>query len=129
MTRRAWLWFAFAGVSFAQNWPQFRGEHAAGIADGQNLPLDWNTIWKTPIPGLGHSSPIVWADRIFVTTAISSDEHSVFEPVLKGARNFRTDLASHQWRVYCLDRKTGKILWERLASEGVPKIHRHPHNS
>lgn len=120
---------AFAAVGFAQNWPQFRGEHAAGVADSQNLPGDWNVAWKTEIPGLGHSSPIVWGDRVFLTTAISSDKDFLFESVLNGKVDMRTDAASQQWRVFCLDRKSGKILWERLASEGVPNIHRHPHNS
>ena len=123
------IWLALAGVSFAQNWPQFRGEHAAGVADGQHLPSSWNTAWSTGIPGLGHSSPIVWDDRVFVTTAISSDKNSLFEPAAKGPVDLRTDASSHQWHVYCLDRKTGKILWDRLAYEGVPTIHRHPHNS
>jgi outer membrane protein assembly factor BamB len=120
---------AFAAVGFGQNWPQFRGERAAGVADSQNLPADWNVAWKTEIPGLGHSSTIVWGDRVFLTTAISSDKDFLFESVLKGAVDMRTDAASQQWRVLCLDRKSGKIRWKRLASEGVPNIHRHPHNS
>jgi hypothetical protein len=99
------------------------------VADGQNLPRDWNVAWKTEIPGLGHSSTIVWGDRVFLTTAISSDKDFLFESVLKGAVDMRTDAASQQWQVFSLDRKSGKILWERLASEGVPSIHRHPHNS
>jgi outer membrane protein assembly factor BamB len=127
--RHAVLTAAFAVAAFAQNWPQFRGEKAAGVADGQNLPSDWNIVWKTEIPGLGHSSTIVWGDRVFLTTAISSDKNFLFEAVAKGPVDMRTDAASQQWRVYCLDRKSGKILWERLASEGVPDIHRHPHNS
>jgi outer membrane protein assembly factor BamB len=126
---RAVLLVAFAIASSAQNWPQFRGDHAAGVADGQNLPEDWNVAWKTPIPGLGHSSPIVWGDFVFLTTAVSSDKNSIFEPVLKGPVDMRTDPSSQQWWTYCLDRRAGKILWQRLAYEGVPNIHRHPHNS
>jgi outer membrane protein assembly factor BamB len=127
--KRALLAAAFAVAGIAQNWPQFRGEKAAGVADGQSLPADWNVAWKTQIPGLGHSSTIVWGDRIFLTTAVSSDTDFLFESVLKGAIDMRTDAASQQWRVFCLDRKSGKILWDRLASDGVPNIHRHPHNS
>ena len=126
---RALLCLAAAAVASAQNWPQFRGTRNTGIADGQNLPLTWTTAWQTPIPGLGHSSPIVWGDRVFLTTAISSNPDSVFEPVAKGPVDMRTDEAPHQWHVYCLDRKTGTILWDRLAFEGAPRIHRHPHNS
>ncbi len=120
---------AIVSVGFAQNWPQFRGERATGVADGQNLAAEWRIGWKTPIAGLGHSSPILWGDRVFVTTAISADKDFLFEPVAKGPVDMRTDAASQQWKVYCLDRKSGKILWERLAFEGVPDIHRHPHNS
>src|SRR5438132_12953273 len=90
---------AITALAFAQNWPQFRGDHASGIADSQNLPLEWTTQWKTPIPGLAHSSPIIWADRIFLTTAISADQNSIFEPIAKGPVDYRTDLASHQCRV------------------------------
>jgi hypothetical protein len=62
------------------NWPSFRGPDGTGVADGQHPPLTWNTKtgegvrWKTPIPGLGHSCPVVWGDRVFVTTAISSGQ-------------------------------------------------------
>ena len=58
------------------HWPSFRGHNAAGIAEGYPTPLEWDVVsgkgilWKTPIPGLGHSSPAVWGDLIFVTTAV-----------------------------------------------------------
>jgi outer membrane protein assembly factor BamB len=119
----------------AQNWPQFRGPQGLGVADDQHPPLSWDletgrgVAWKTPVPGLGHSSPVIWGDLLFVTSAISSDPNSVFEPVLKGEQDFRSDKARHQWRVYALDRRTGKVVWDRLAYEGIPAIPRHPHNS
>jgi len=128
-------WIAAGSVLFAQTWPQFRGPQGSGVADDQRPPVSWDiesgrgVVWKTSIPGLGHSSPVIWGDRLFVTTAVSSDPNSVFEPVLKGAQDFRSDTAKHQWRLYALDRLTGKIAWDRLAYEGVPRIPRHPHNS
>src|SRR5205807_112885 len=67
------------------NWPSFRGAHAAGVADGQHPPRSWdaakktNLRWETAIPGLGHSCPTIWGDRIFVTTAIG-DPKAVFKP-------------------------------------------------
>ncbi len=121
-----------AAAGFAQNWPSFRGPSASGVADGQNLPLRWdaekaqNILWKTPIPGLAHSSPVVWGDRVFVTTAISSDPNSVFRPGLYGAGEPAADVSPHSFRVYCLDKRTGKILWERVAHEGAPRTKRHP---
>ena len=128
-------WIVAGAGLVAQQWAQFRGPQGSGVADDQHPPVSWNVesgrgvVWKTPIPGLGHSSPVVWGDRLFLTSAISSDPKTVFEPVLKGEQDFRTDTARHQWRVYALDRATGKIVWDRLACEGVPKIPRHPHNS
>jgi outer membrane protein assembly factor BamB len=120
-----------AAVTAPQNWPSFRGPHASGVADGQQPPTRWDVekgstrLWKTPIPGLGHSSPVVWGDRVFVTTAVSSDPTSEFKPGLYGAGTPAKDVSKHSWRVYCLDKGTGKVLWERTACEGVPKLKRH----
>src|SRR5688572_14447134 len=76
------LLLAAAAFAAAQNWPSFRGSGASGVAEGQQLPLSWdvkqgtNIVWKTAIPGLAHSSPVVWGDRIFVTTAVSSQPNA-----------------------------------------------------
>jgi outer membrane protein assembly factor BamB len=113
------------------HWPSFRGEHAAGIAEGQNLPDSWdgekavNIKWKTRIPGLAHSSPIVWRDRLFVTTAISSLGDGSFRHGLYGDGDASEDKSVHQWKVYALDKNRGKILWEQTAYEGVPAEKRH----
>lgn len=113
------------------NWPSFRGPHASGVADGQNLPEQWDgekgtgIKWKTRIPGLAHSSPVVWGNRVFVTTAISSKGSASFKPGLYGAGDASDDKSAHQWKVYCLDKQTGKILWQQLAYEGVPLEKRH----
>lgn len=123
----AWL----AGSSFAQNWPSFRGTQASGVADGMNPPVIWdveksvNIAWKTPIPGLAHSSPIVWGDKIFVTTAIGGDPNAPFEHGLTDTASSAKDPSKHIWRVYCLDKSTGRILWEKTVHEGVPKVSRH----
>ena len=69
----------------AQNWPSFRGPNASGVAEGTNPPITWdleksqNVLWKTNIPGLSHSSPIVWGNNIFPITAISSDANPTFK--------------------------------------------------
>ncbi len=114
----------------AQNWPSFRGPNASGVAEGNRLPNTWdaaretNVVWKTPIPGLSHSSPIVWKDRIFVTTAISDDPKPTFGAKDRGIGLARDDV-KHSWRLYCLDKRTGKIIWEKTAHEGVPRAKRH----
>lgn len=113
------------------NWPSFRGYEASGIADGSNLPDQWdaktgkNILWRTPIPGLAHSSPIVWGNRIFVTSAISSDPKATFKPGLYGDGDASSDLTRHRWVLYSIDRRTGKIIWERVAHEGPPLEKRH----
>jgi outer membrane protein assembly factor BamB len=115
----------------AQNWPSFRGPHASGVADSKPTPTSWNVeknsniAWKVPIPGLALSSPVVWEDKVFVTTAVSSDPKSYFRHGLYGDVDSAEDMSKHTWKVYCLDKRTGKILWERVAHEGIPKTKRH----
>jgi outer membrane protein assembly factor BamB len=113
------------------SWPSFRGPHASGVADGQDLPDHWNgktgenIRWRTPIPGLAHSSPVVWGDRIFVTTAISSRPDATFKPGLYGDGDSSEDRSAHKWVLYAIDKRTGKVEWERVAFEGVPRERRH----
>jgi len=115
----------------AQNWPSFRGPEASGIADGQHLPVKWDAAkgagiaWSTPVPGLAHSSPIVWGDRIFITTAISSKPDASFKRGLYGEGDASDDVSVQRWRVLCFQRDTGKLLWEQTAYEGAPKEKRH----
>ncbi|MDQ2855085.1 MAG: PQQ-binding-like beta-propeller repeat protein, partial [Acidobacteriota bacterium] len=113
------------------SWPSFRGPQAAGIAEGQNLPDRWNAKsgenvrWRTPIPGLAHSSPVVWGNRIFLTSAVSSDANATFRPGLYGDGDASKDRSSHRWMIYALDKRTGKIVWERVAHQGEPIDKRH----
>ncbi len=118
------------------NWPQFRGPHASGVAEGYPTPVHWdvekgtNILWKTPIPGLAHSSPIIWGDRIFLTTAVRKDEgEAVLRVGRYGSVRSVQDQSPHEFQVLCLDRISGRVLWTRTAWEGVPKIKRHPKGS
>jgi outer membrane protein assembly factor BamB len=113
------------------NWPSFRGPQASGIAEQQNLPDRWdgkkgeNILWRTPIPGLAHSSPVVWGHRLFVTSAVSSDPNATFRPGLYGDGDASKDRSHHRWVIYALDKRTGKVLWERVAHQGAPADKRH----
>jgi outer membrane protein assembly factor BamB len=118
-------------VAVPLNWPSFRGPDGAGVADGQDPPVAWdvktghNVRWKTAIPGLGHSCPVIWGNRVFVTTAISSLPEQKIRIGNYGDVASVNDKSKHTWQVLCLDRDTGQILWTQTAHEGVPKIKRH----
>lgn len=113
------------------SWPSFRGPQASGIAEKQNLPERWdaktgeNILWRTPIPGLAHSSPVVWRDRVFVTSAVSSDPKATFRPGLYGDGDASKDRSLHRWMIYAIDKRSGKIEWERVAHQGEPVEQRH----
>ena len=113
------------------NWPSFRGFHASGISEGPALPekFDGRTgegiLFKTRIPGLAHSSPIVWKNRLFLTTAVSSEAEASFKPGLYGSGEASTDRSVHEWLILCHDKRTSKLLWKRSAKKGRPKDKRH----
>jgi outer membrane protein assembly factor BamB len=118
-------------VTAPLNWPSFRGLAASGVADGQRPPVKWdvksgaNVKWKTAIPGLGHSCPVIWGDRVFVTTAISEAGNTSLRVGNYGDVASVNDTSKHTWQVLCLERDTGKVLWTKTVFEGVPKIKRH----
>ena len=119
----------------AQHWPAFRGANAGGVADGTPTAVTWNVstgqnvAWKAPVPGIAVSSPIVWGDRVFVSTAISSDPSQSIRTGLYGDVEPVNDSSKHTWRLMALDKKSGKVLWDQVAYEGVPKTKRHPKSS
>jgi outer membrane protein assembly factor BamB len=127
------IWFSVNEVvaKDGQNWPGFRGPSASGVVEGEPVPSTWdlqagkNVKWKAGIPGLGHSSPIVWQDHIFLTTAVSGQSDPQLRLGLYGDIASVSDSTEHKWMVYALDRKTGRIIWERVAHQGVPKVKRH----
>lgn len=113
------------------NWPSFRGPHACGVADGHELPASWDVAknesvtWKTPIPGLAHSSPIVWGDRVYVTTADNGEPDAYLRVGLYGESPDHPENMPHDFRIYCLNKETGAIVWEKTAHRGIPTIKRH----
>ncbi len=121
-------------LAAADAWPQFRGPGSRGVADDDpRLPATWgptqNVVWQTAIPGLGWSSPIIWEKLVFVTSA---EEEGQAEAPRKGLYLLgERPLAQRACRrlVICLDFETGKVLWSKVASAGVPAGPRHLKNS
>jgi outer membrane protein assembly factor BamB len=116
------------------NWPQFRGPGASGIGAG-SPPAEWdgasgrNILWKTPIPGLGHSSPAVWGDLIFVTSAVPIAGEPDLKLGLYGDIKSVPFEGAQSFTVYAVNRKTGAIAWKQTALSGEPKVKRHPKSS
>lgn len=136
------LLVAFAPLAVAaqtadepQNWPAFRGPGATGVADGYPLPTSWNAdpaeseprgvLWRASVPGLGHSSPVVWGDRIYVSTAISGNGEAELMLGAGGKPTAADDSQEHRWVILCFDKLTGKELWRKTARKGKPRATRH----
>lgn len=116
------------------NWPQFRGPEARGVSEGDGLPDHWSTTenveWKTDLPGKGWSSPIVWGNRVFLTAAVSLGEMEAAKKGLySGGDRPNAPRVVHQWKVFCLDLETGRVLWQRQVHEGKPAGAVHIKNS
>ena len=120
-------------VSAADQWPQFRGPSAGVVADDPGLPDTWsetqNVVWKVDVPGLGWSSPIVWDDHVFLTSAISAGKEPPPVPGLYDEHDHVKAAAPQRWVVYDFDFKTGKLRWEREMHQGAPPLLRHIKNS
>jgi outer membrane protein assembly factor BamB len=116
-----------------EKWPQFRGPQSLGVADDPSLPDTWsvaeNVAWKTDIPGSGWSSPVVWGDRIFITSVISSNEGEQPKKGLYFGGERKAPSDEHRWMVYCVDFKTGKIRWSKEVNRGTPPGPRHLKNT
>ena len=110
-----------------QNWPSFRGPSASGVTEGYQTAVKWdvgrseNVLWKTQIPGLSHSCPAVWGDRIFVTTAVKDQGQSSLKVGMYGDVQSVTEKNVFSWYIYCIDRISGKILWDRQSYRGKTK--------
>lgn len=108
---------AWAADEPNHNWPQWRGPLGTGAAPSSNPPATWseteNIRWKVPIPGQGHASPIAWGDRVFVLTAIQTDQSLPQEESDSPANIYKFDIIA-------LDRQSGNILWQRTARAEPP---------
>lgn len=145
------------GPALGQDWPQFRGPGALPVSDNPGLPAIWsateNVEWATEIPGLGWSSPVVWGDKVFLTSATSDKplkqpslgvdfsndyvaelmkEGKSEDEVMKAVMDRDSELPSETTLAYnllCLDLESGRILWQRNFHNGPPPVGRHRKNS
>lgn len=127
-----------SAIAAESNWPQFRGPLALGVADNPNLPDTWseteNILWKRDIPGRGWSSPIVWKNRIFVTSVINlaegkRDKLERARGLYLGGNREAPPASEHEWHVYCVDLESGEIVWDKVAHRGVPTVAAHVKNT
>ena len=115
-----------------RQWSSYRGYYASGVLDKTSFPERWNVKenlnikWKVDVPGLALSCPIIWGDKLFLTTAISESDNKVLRAGKYVNSNPVEDESVHKWVVYCFDNGTGELIWERTAFTGIPQVKRHP---
>ncbi len=121
-------------ASAQDHWPRFRGANAMSVAeDDPRLPLRWgkdeNVLWKIEVPGLGWSSPVIWGNRVFLTSVVcdAADENEAPKAGLylgEGRRGIPK--GKHHWWTHCFEIGTGRLLWKHEAHQGAPPVGRHP---
>ncbi len=125
----------FSAVEANTQWPSYRGYFASGYLDHVQLPdsfnvqTSYNVKWNIEIPGLGLSCPVIWDDRVYITTAISESDSEGYLTGIYGDIEPVNDSSEHAWMVYCIDKSSGKVLWEQEACRGIPRVKRHPKSS
>jgi outer membrane protein assembly factor BamB len=113
-----------------KEWSEWRGPNASGVDDSAPVVTHWsvadgkNVLWKTEVPGMAHSSPIIWQDRVYVTTAIKPG-NAELKIGMYGSGDSADEKVAHEWRLLAFDKATGKLLWNTLAHAGIPKVQRH----
>ncbi len=126
--------FSTSVPGLAADWPAFRGPGARGVADGAGLPVEWdvatskNIRWASGIPGMGHSSPVVWGNRLFVTTAVAPGR-AILELGDTGGIKLADAEGEHSWRLLGIDASDGRVVWEREVYRGASRTRRHVKSS
>ena len=119
----------------SRQWSSFRGPSGRGFIENAHPPVSWDIEssthirWQFEIPGLGHSSPVIWNNKLFVTTACSEQGVDSLRAGLYGDIDEANDNHPIEFRVYCIDRNSGQQLWMRIAHKGIPKSRRHTKSS
>ncbi|MEA3479815.1 MAG: hypothetical protein U9R60_16665, partial [Bacteroidota bacterium] len=125
----------FESMESNRQWPSYRGYFASGYMDNAHLPDSFNiesshhVRWNVEVPGLGLSCPVIWNNRVFITTAVSEQDKHGYLPGLYGDIEPINDSSEHVWKVLCYDLSSGKLLWEQDAYQGIPMVKRHPKSS
>jgi outer membrane protein assembly factor BamB len=125
----------FESMENNRQWPSYRGYYASGYLDEAHLPdsfnieSSYNVKWNVEIPGLGLSCPVIWDDRVFISTAVSEQDSKGYTTGIYGDIAPVNDSSEHVWKVLCFDKKSGKLIWEQDAYQGVPSVKRHPKSS
>lgn len=122
-------------IASKTDWPSFRGRDAQGVADGYKLPVAWNVdpdqaevvgvLWQSEVPGLGHSSPVVKDNQVFIATAIADQGDAPLQVGRGGRPDAADDNGQQSWVVLSYDKRTGKELWRSVAHRGIPRATRH----
>ena len=124
-----------AQINPERQWPRYRGNMSSGVMDKVDLPLSWdlssgkNVLWHIEIPGLGLSSPVIWGDNLYITTAISEEEKEGLKTGIYGDIGSVEDDSENVWKVLCINKNSGELIWEQVAHQGVPEQKRHPKSS
>jgi outer membrane protein assembly factor BamB len=115
----------------AVHWPGFRGANRSGVGDGADPPVEFDLVagngvaWRYDLPGLGNSSPVVWGDRVYVTTAVAKGGSVPLRTGLTGSGDEVEEATEHRWLVLALDKATGELAWQTEVGTGVPLTKRH----
>ena len=116
----------------SDNWPRFRGANGnSAVQNDKRLPTEWsaekNVQWRAKLPGWGWGSPVVWGDRVFISSVHSDDDYENPKAGLYLGRGRAAPPDTvHHWMVYCLDLNSGDVLWKHEAKTGKPGVPRHP---
>lgn len=122
---------SLAGEPEGVHWPMFRGPGASGVGAGPPASLRWDVAsgahvrWQVAVPGLGHASPVVWGDHLFVLTAVGAGEEAPLRVGLYGDVAPVPGEGAQRWVLYCHDKWSGEVRWHRTVHEGEPAIKRH----
>ncbi len=125
----------FESMESNRQWPSYRGYFASGYMDNAHLPdsfnieSSYNVKWNVEVPGLGLSCPVIWNDRVYITTAVSEEDKEGYLPGMYGDIAPVDDSSEHVWKVICFDKNSGRLIWEQDAHKGIPMVKRHPKSS